>query len=216
MSRTCWATASISCSICCAGMAPGLTHVMLAPYSRVPTLGASGAIAGVMGAYLIKFPHSRIITLVPIFIFFTTMEIPAVFMLAYWFVIQIFSGVGSIGYSQHLQGRRGLVRARGRLRRGHGADLRARDTRALPYRRGSPLVDLLAIAAHPDDVEQTCGGTLLRMAEAGYGTGVIDLTAGEMGSRGTPETRMRRSERRSRNPEGVTSPQYAVSPTRSS
>ena len=46
------------------------------------------------------------------------------------------------------------------------------------------MVDLLAIAAHPDDVEQTCGGALLRMAEAGYRTGVIDLTAGEMGSRG--------------------------------
>jgi N-acetylglucosamine malate deacetylase 1 len=56
------------------------------------------------------------------------------------------------------------------------------------------VVDLLAIAAHPDDVEQTCGGALLRMAEAGYRTGVIDLTAGEMGSRGDPETRIRESE----------------------
>lgn len=52
------------------------------------------------------------------------------------------------------------------------------------------MVDLLAIAAHPDDVEQTCGGTLLRMAEQGYRTGVIDLTAGEMGSRGDPDTRL--------------------------
>lgn len=52
------------------------------------------------------------------------------------------------------------------------------------------MVDVLAIAAHPDDVEQTCGGTLLRMAEQGYRTGVVDLTAGEMGSRGTPETRL--------------------------
>jgi bacillithiol biosynthesis deacetylase BshB1 len=52
------------------------------------------------------------------------------------------------------------------------------------------VVDLLAVAAHPDDIEQTCGGTLLRMAEAGYRTGIIDLTAGEMGSRGTPETRL--------------------------
>jgi membrane associated rhomboid family serine protease len=77
----------------------GLVHVMLAPYSRVPTLGASGAIAGVMGAYMVKFPHSKIITLVPIFIFITTMEIPAVIMLLYWFALQIFSGVGSIGYS---------------------------------------------------------------------------------------------------------------------
>src|SRR5271169_2479306 len=50
-------------------------------------------------------------------------------------------------------------------------------------------LDLLAIAAHPDDVELTCGGTLLKMAHAGYKTGILDLTAGEMGTRGTPETR---------------------------
>jgi bacillithiol biosynthesis deacetylase BshB1 len=55
------------------------------------------------------------------------------------------------------------------------------------------MLDLLAIAAHPDDVEQTCGGTLLRMAEAGYRTGIIDLTAGEMGTRGTPEQRVSES-----------------------
>ncbi len=46
----------------------------------------------------------------------------------------------------------------------------------------------MAIAAHPDDVEQTCGGTLIRMAEMGYRTGVLDLTAGDMGTRGTPES----------------------------
>jgi N-acetylglucosamine malate deacetylase 1 len=50
-------------------------------------------------------------------------------------------------------------------------------------------LDLLAIAAHPDDVELTCGGTLLKMAGRGYKTGILDLTAGEMGTRGTPETR---------------------------
>ncbi len=50
-------------------------------------------------------------------------------------------------------------------------------------------LDLLAIAAHPDDVELTCGGTLLKMAQRGYKTGILDLTAGEMGSRGTVETR---------------------------
>jgi len=55
-------------------------------------------------------------------------------------------------------------------------------------------LDVLAIAAHPDDVEQTCGGTLIRMAEMGYRTGVLDMTAGDMGSRGTPEIRMRESE----------------------
>jgi N-acetylglucosamine malate deacetylase 1 len=50
-------------------------------------------------------------------------------------------------------------------------------------------LDLLAIAAHPDDVELSCGGTLLKMAHAGYRTGILDLTAGEMGTRGTPELR---------------------------
>jgi bacillithiol biosynthesis deacetylase BshB1 len=56
------------------------------------------------------------------------------------------------------------------------------------------MIDLLAIAAHPDDVEQTCGGTLLRMAEAGYRTGIIDLTAGDMGTRGSPVIRVAESE----------------------
>jgi N-acetylglucosamine malate deacetylase 1 len=54
-------------------------------------------------------------------------------------------------------------------------------------------LDILAIAAHPDDVEQTCGGTLLRMAEMGYRAGVLDLTAGDMGTRGTPEQRVAES-----------------------
>ena len=55
----------------------------------------------------------------------------------------------------------------------------------------SMKLDILAIAAHPDDVELTCGGTLLKMAEKGYKTGILDLTAGEMGTRGTPEIRAR-------------------------
>jgi bacillithiol biosynthesis deacetylase BshB1 len=54
-------------------------------------------------------------------------------------------------------------------------------------------LDILAIAAHPDDIEQTCGGTLIRMAEAGYRTGALDLTAGDMGTRGTPEQRVAES-----------------------
>lgn len=55
-------------------------------------------------------------------------------------------------------------------------------------------LDVFAIAAHPDDVEQTCGGTLIKMAEMGYRTGVMDLTAGDMGTRGTPEIRIKESE----------------------
>jgi N-acetylglucosamine malate deacetylase 1 len=56
-------------------------------------------------------------------------------------------------------------------------------------------LDLLAIAAHPDDVELSCGGTLLRMARQGYKTGILDLTAGEMGTRGTRETRAKEAAR---------------------
>ncbi len=62
-----------------------------------------------------------------------------------------------------------------------------------PFENLRPL-DILAIAAHPDDVEQTCGGALIHSAELGYRTGVLDLTAGDMGSRGTPETRIQESQ----------------------
>lgn len=58
----------------------------------------------------------------------------------------------------------------------------------------TPVLDVLAIAAHPDDVEQTCGGTLIKMAEKGYRTGVLDLTAGDMGTRGSPEIRLKEAE----------------------
>lgn len=55
-------------------------------------------------------------------------------------------------------------------------------------------LDLLAIAAHPDDVEQTCGGTVIKMAEIGYRVGILDLTAGDMGTRGTPAQRLAEAE----------------------
>jgi membrane associated rhomboid family serine protease len=78
------------------GLAAAFVHVFFNPYSTAPTVGASGAIAGVMGGYLLKFPRARIITLVPIFVFITTLEIPAALLLIYWFLIQAFSGLGSI------------------------------------------------------------------------------------------------------------------------
>jgi len=86
------------------GLAAGLIHILVNASSPVPTVGASGAIAGVMGAYLIKFPRARIVTLIPIIIFITTVDIPAAFLLLYWFAIQFFSGVGSVGYSQASSG----------------------------------------------------------------------------------------------------------------
>ena len=78
------------------GAVAALTQTMLSPDQRVPMVGASGAIAGVMGAYIVKFPHSRILSLVTIVFFFTTIEVPAWIMLIYWFGIQFVSGVGSI------------------------------------------------------------------------------------------------------------------------
>ena len=88
----------------CCGLVAAVVQVIANPYSRVPTIGASGAIAGVMGAYLIKFPRARIVTLVPIFIFITTMEIPAAFMLLWWFVIQLLSGFGSLAETDYTGG----------------------------------------------------------------------------------------------------------------
>ena len=78
------------------GVAAALAQAALNPDSVVPMVGASGAIAGVMGAYFVLYPHSRIVTLVPIFVFIQIMEIPAIFFLGIWFLMQFLSGVGSI------------------------------------------------------------------------------------------------------------------------
>lgn len=74
------------------GLAAGLTHVLTDPNSPIPTVGASGAIAGVLGAYFLLFPTARVITLVPVFFWPFIVEIPAVFYLGVWFVSQLFSG----------------------------------------------------------------------------------------------------------------------------
>jgi rhomboid family protein len=86
------------------GVAAAIAHILVNFNSTVPTIGASGAIAGVMGAYLVTFPRARVVTLVVLFIFITTVDIPAAFLLLYWFAIQFFNGVGSVGYSQASSG----------------------------------------------------------------------------------------------------------------
>jgi membrane associated rhomboid family serine protease len=86
------------------GVAAALAHIMFNPDSTLPTVGASGAIAGVMGAYVVKFPRARILTLVFFLIFITTVEVPAVVMLVYWFAIQLFSGIGSVARTHLTQG----------------------------------------------------------------------------------------------------------------
>lgn len=78
------------------GVAAGLLQTYILPTSMVPMIGASGAVAGVLGAYLILFPRARIASLVPILFIFTIIEIPAMLFLIFWFVSQLYSGLGSI------------------------------------------------------------------------------------------------------------------------
>jgi membrane associated rhomboid family serine protease len=79
------------------GVVASLAHVYMNPNSLLPTLGASGAIAGVMGAYFVLFPQSRVLTIVFFGFFFRLVELPAVALLGVWFAMQIFSGAATIG-----------------------------------------------------------------------------------------------------------------------
>jgi len=74
------------------GIGASFVHIWLNPSSRLPTIGASGAIAGVMGAYFTLYPRARVITLLPFFFFFYLVEIPAFFFLGFWFILQFVSG----------------------------------------------------------------------------------------------------------------------------
>jgi len=86
------------------GTAAALAQVAVNLDSRVPMVGASGAIAGVMGAYMIKFPRARIESILFVLFFITRFDVPAWLMLIYWFATQFVSGVGSISYTQTAQG----------------------------------------------------------------------------------------------------------------
>jgi membrane associated rhomboid family serine protease len=79
------------------GVVSAMVQLMMTFGSPVPTLGASGAIAGIMGAFLLLYPRARVVTLVFIIIFITTIELPAAVMLVYWFAIQLLSGLTSFG-----------------------------------------------------------------------------------------------------------------------
>ena len=77
------------------GAVAALAQTVAVPDSIVPMVGASGAIAGVMGAYFVMYPKSRIVTLIPIFVFIQLVEVPAVVFLGLWFLLQFLSGLGS-------------------------------------------------------------------------------------------------------------------------
>src|SRR5438045_5116546 len=97
------------------GITAALGQIIVDPYSRLPTIGASGAIAGVMGAYFVLYPQSRVLTLIPLIIFWEVVELPAVFLLGFWFLMQLFSagaiavtssshGGGGVAFAAHVAG----------------------------------------------------------------------------------------------------------------
>ncbi len=79
------------------GAAASVLQIIIDPASSTPMIGASGAIAGVLGGYIVLYPHARVVTLVFIFFFVQVVSIPAVILLGWWFVIQLFNGVLSLG-----------------------------------------------------------------------------------------------------------------------
>ena len=95
------------------GVAAALGQILMNPASTLPTIGASGAIAGVMGAYFVLYPHSRVLTLIPIF-FYDVVEVPAIVLLGFWFLLQLFSAGavaarttgtgGGVAFAAHIAG----------------------------------------------------------------------------------------------------------------
>jgi membrane associated rhomboid family serine protease len=96
------------------GIAAALGQILIDPASRLPTIGASGAIAGVMGGYFVLYPHSRVLTLIPLVIFWEVIEVPAIMLLGFWFLMQLFSagaiavtastGGGGVAFMAHVAG----------------------------------------------------------------------------------------------------------------
>jgi membrane associated rhomboid family serine protease len=83
----------------CAGVAAAIAHAFMEPGSQLPLVGASGAISGVLGGYLLMFPRARVVTFVPLFFLF---ELPAFVFILIWFGIQVFSGFGALGSAQNV------------------------------------------------------------------------------------------------------------------
>jgi len=86
------------------GFAASFAQIVVDPDSPIPSLGASGAIAGVLGAYLIMFPRNRVRTLLPLGFLWTTIELPAIVVLGFWIVIQVFSQYTAMASAKHASG----------------------------------------------------------------------------------------------------------------
>ncbi len=93
-----------------AGAAGSIAHIISNPQSTIPTIGASGAIAGILGAYLLFFPRARVLTLIPIFFFITTAYVPAPLFLFIWFILQVINvsfttaGAQTVAWWAHIGG----------------------------------------------------------------------------------------------------------------
>jgi membrane associated rhomboid family serine protease len=85
------------------GLVAGVTHLVAYHNSPLPTVGASGAIAGVLGAYLVLYPYARVITLVPFFYFIRIVELPALLYLGFWFISQLFNGIFALAAANVFQ-----------------------------------------------------------------------------------------------------------------
>ena len=80
----------------CCGVAGSLVHIFFNPGSTIPSIGASGAIAGVLGAYVVSFPFARVLTLIPIFLIWPIVELPAILVLGMWFAVQLLNGAAAL------------------------------------------------------------------------------------------------------------------------
>ena len=95
-----------------AGIVAAFGQILMEPVSMVPTIGASGAIAGVMGAYFVLYPHSRVLTLLPLIIIWEVIEVPAIVLLGFWFLLQLFNAGaiaatasrGGVAFMAHVAG----------------------------------------------------------------------------------------------------------------
>ena len=86
------------------GIAAGMTQVLMDTYSQVPMVGASGAIGGVLGAYLINYPNAKVLVLIPFGFFSQFIKIRALYVLGFWFVLQFISSGGGVAYAAHIGG----------------------------------------------------------------------------------------------------------------
>ena len=86
------------------GILASVTHVLFNLDSQIPTIGASGAVAGVLGAYLVSYPFARVLTLIPLFLFWPIVQLPAILVLGSWFLVQLLNGTASLSGAASMMG----------------------------------------------------------------------------------------------------------------